>query len=247
MFVSVERVLDPRLQGKPVIVLSNNDGCAVSRSDEAKQLGVAMGYPWFKLREKPHLADLIVCSSNYEECGAFSSRFHDTLATVSADAETYSVDEVFVALPHHEPAAVAATAQTRVRTRTGLPAAVGIGPTKTLAKVAQRQAKASGAGLTTWTSRDVDELLTATPVSEVWGIVSRLNARLAGLGIVTAADLARADAGVIRRRWSVVVERTACELADVPCQPVGFTPKDRQQLMYSRMLGQPVSTRSEMR
>ncbi|MFS3130648.1 Y-family DNA polymerase [Nocardioides sp. Bht2] len=250
MFVSVERVLDPRLQGKPVIVLSNNDGCAVSRSDEAKQLGVAMGDPWFKLREKPHLVDLIACSSNYEEYGAFSSRFHDTLATVSADTETYSVDEAFVALPHHEPAAVAATAQSRVRAWTGLPTAAGIGPTKTLAKVAQRHAKAIGVDLvdlTTWTSRDVDELLTATPVSEVWGIGSRLTAGLAGLGIVTAADLARADAGVIRRRWSVVVERTARELAGVPCQPVGFTPKDRQQLMYSRMLGQPVSTRSEMR
>lgn len=99
MLVSVERVLDPRLQGKPVIVLSNNDGCAVSHSDEAKQLSVAMGDPWFKLREKPHLADLIACSSNYEEYGPFSSRFHDTLATVSADTETYSVDEAFVALP----------------------------------------------------------------------------------------------------------------------------------------------------
>lgn len=231
-------------------VLSNNDGCAVARSDEAKALGVQMGDPWFQLREKPHLLNLVAMSSNYEEYGAFSSRFHETVATVSAETEVYSVDEAFVGLHRRDPASTVAELQARVLQWTGLPTAAGIGPTKTLAKVAQRHAKAIGqplVDLTTWPHDDVGALLAATPASEVWGIGTRLTAGLAGLGITTAVDLARADAGALRRRWSVVLERTARELAGVPCMPVGFTPKDRQQLMYSRMLGATVSTTSEMR
>lgn len=254
MFVSVERVIDPTLRTRPTIVLSNNDGCAVSRSDEAKALGIAMGQPWFEIRERPHFDSVVARSSNYAEYGAFSSRFHETVATLAASTEIYSVDEAFVGLPQRGPAGdqaeTAAAIQDRVRRWTGLPTAAGIGPTKTLAKVAQRHAKNIGVplvDLTDWSHREVGELLAATPVSEVWGIGSRLTRGLATLGIHSAADLAYADAGVLRRRWSVVLERTARELAGVPCTPVGFTPKDRQQLMYSRMLGQTVTTRSEMR
>lgn len=252
MFVSVERVIDPSLRGRPVIVLSNNDGCAVARSDEAKDLGVKMGEPWFELRDRPHLAGLVARSSNYAEYGAFSSRFHATVATLAAGVEVYSVDEAFV-----DPGAVGAEAaalvtriQDRVRRWTGLPTSAGIGTTKTLAKVAQRHAKATRAPLCDLSGRlrpEVDELLAATPVGEVWGIGTRLTRGLAALGVHTALDLARADAGVLRRRWSVVLERTARELAGTPCMPVGFTPRDRQQLMHSRMLGATVSTRSEMR
>lgn len=251
MFVSVERVLDPTLIGCPVIVLSNNDGCAVSRSDEAKALGVAMGQPWFEIRERPHLDPVIARSSNYEEYGAFSSRFHATVASLAAETEIYSVDESFVTLPASlDASARADEIQARVRQWTGLPTAAGIGATKTLAKVAQRQAKADGVALldlSTWTCDQVEELLAATPVGEVWGIGPRLTRGLARLGIHTALDLARYDAGVLRRRWSIVLERTARELAGVACMPVGFTPKTRGQLMYSRMLGATVSTRNEMR
>ena len=250
MFVSVERVLDPTLGSAPVVVLSNNDGCAVSRSDEAKQLGVAMGQPWFEIRERPHLAGVVGCSSNYEEYGAFSSRFHATIATLAAGVEVYSVDESFVTLPRTDPAMAAAQIQDRVRRWTGLPTAAGIGATKTLAKVAQRHAKDIHqplVDLTSWTPAEVDQLLAATPVSEVWGIGDRLTRGLAPLGIHTALDLARANAGVLRRRWSVVLERTARELGGVACMPVGFVPADRKQLMYSRMLGATVSTKTEMR
>lgn len=251
MFVSVERVLDPGLRGLPVIVLSNNDGCAVSRSDEAKALGVGMGQPWFEIRERPHMDAVIARSSNYEEYGAFSSRFHTTIATVAADTEIYSVDESFVTFPPSaDPATLGAEIQSRVRQWTGLPTAAGIGTTKTLAKVAQRQAKADGVtllDLSGWTRPQVEELLDATPVGEVWGIGSRLTRGLAGLGVHTALDLARYDAGVLRRKWSVVLERTARELAGVPCMTVGFTPKPRGQLMYSRMLGATVGAPAEMR
>ena len=191
MFVSVERVIDPRLRGRPVIVLSNNDGCAVSRSDEAKALGVAMGDPWFQLREKPHLVDLVACSSNYEEYGSFSSRFHETVASVAIASETYSVDEAFVRLPRSSPAAAAAPIQDRVRRWTGLPTAAGLGTTKTLAKVAQRHAKNLGVDLvdlTSWPQSEVLELLAATPTEDVWGIGNRLRAGLAGLGVHTALE-----------------------------------------------------------
>jgi len=172
------------------------------------------------------------------------------VVTVKAQTEVYSVDEAFVGLPRTDPAEAVATLQSRVRQWPGLPTAAGIGPTNTLAKVAQRHAKGIGeplVDLTTWPAGEVGELLAETPASEVWGIGARLTVGLAGLGIHTASDLARADAGVLRRRWSVVLERTARELAGTPCMPVGFTPKDRQQLMYSRMLGATVSSSTEMR
>lgn len=249
-FVSVERVLDPSLIGVPCAVLSNNDGNVVSRSDEAKALGLGMGQPWFEVRSKPQFDAVVARSSNYEEYGAFSSRFHATVASLAAEVEIYSVDESWVLFPPGcDPEVRAAEIQARVREWTGLPTSSGIGITKTLAKVAQRQAKADHLDLmdiSTWSRPQVEELLAATPVGEVWGIGPRLTRGLAGLGVSTALDLARYDPGVLRRRWSIVLERTARELAGTPCMPVGFTPKSRQQLMYSRMLGASVSTRTEM-
>lgn len=239
-----------RLRGHPVIVLSNNDGCAVSRSAEAKDLGVGMGDPWFQLRDKPHLAGLIARSSNYGEYGGSSTRFHETVASLSAEHEVDSVDEAFVLLPGRDPGGSVADIQARVQRWTGLPTAAGIGGTKTLAKVAQRHAKNTGidlVDLTDYSHADTEELFAATPVGEVWGVGSRLRAGLAGIGVHTALDLARTDAGYLWRRWSVTLERTGRELAGIPCMPVGLNPKHRQQLMYSRMLGATVSSRSEMR
>lgn len=254
MFVSVERAIDPTLVGEPVIVLSNNDGCAVSRSDEAKALGVAMGQPWFEIKSRPHLAPVIARSSNYEEYGAFSARFYETVASLVADLECYSVDEVFTSLPATEPgqaSSYAAAVQQRVKTWTGLPTAAGIGPTKTLAKAAQHWAKAHGQTLvdiTEWPHHEVEEMLAATPVDDVWGVGSRLTRALAGIGVHTALDLARTDPGVVRRRWSVVLERTVRELAGTQCIPITEEPepRSRQQVMYSRMLGRPVTTREEV-
>lgn len=250
MISPVAGSVDPHLIGQPVIVLSNNDGCAVSRSDEAKQLGVTMGQPWFEISRKPHLKTVIARSSNYAEYGAFSSRFHNTIATLAADVEIYSVDEAFVTLPAGEQLEVAEAIQARVQRWTGLPTSAGIGTTKTLAKVAQRHAKNEHrtlCDLTTWPPTDLEQLLAATPTEDVWGIGRRLSAGLAELGVRTALDLSRADPGVLRRRWSIVLERTGRELAGTPCMPVGFEPRDRQQLMYSRMLGATVSDPREMR
>ncbi len=177
MFVSVERVLDPSLCGVPVVVLSNNDGCAVSRSDEAKRLGVGMGQPWFQIRSQAKFRHVRALSSNYAEYGAFSARFHAVVADLAAQADVYSIDEAFVTIPpRDDPQARVAAMQGRVRQWLGLPTSVGVGPTKTLAKVAQRYAKSKGesaADLTGWPRPQVEELLAEVPIDEVWGIGHR--------------------------------------------------------------------------
>lgn len=258
MYVSCERVFQPELNGKPVVVLSNNDGCAVARSQEAKDLGIEMGRPWFEIQRQPAWRDVVIArSSNYELYGDMAARLVSTLASLVADIEVYSIDECFVRLPQPTPGSTTETArliQERVRRWTGLPVAIGVGPTKTLAKQAQHWAKAnpnSGGicDLTCWPADRLADAMAATPASDVWGIGPRMTRHLAGYGIHTVLELARADPGFLRRRHSVVVERTVRELAGTPCIPLGGEPgpRRRQQVMYSRMLGRPVTTHDEMR
>jgi DNA polymerase V len=259
MYVSCERVFQPDLENRPVLVLSNNDGCAVARSQEAKDLGIAMGQPWFEIQRVPAWRDQVVArSSNYELYGDMAARLVATLATLVADLSVYSIDECFARLPATTTspavAEIAQQIQDRVHRWTGLPVSIGVGPTKTLAKQAQHWAKAnpdSGGicDLTTWSAEQLEAAMAATPASDVWGIGPRLTRHLVGYGIHSVLDLARADAAFLRRRHSVVLERTVRELAGTPCIPLGDAPapRGRQQVMYSRMLGQPVTTRDEMR
>lgn len=251
MSVSCERVIDPTLEGLPVIVLSNNDGCAVALSREAKAMGVTMGRPWFELTQDRRYRGLIARSSNYELYGDLSARFHETITSLAADAEVYSIDEAFVSIPARGAEELVRAINDRVKRWVGLPVVSGIGPTKTLAKVAQRHAKQHPdmrgvCDLTAWPHGAVEELLQATPVEEVWGVGNRLTVRLRGEGIRTAGDLARADPRHIRSSYSVVLERTVRELAGAPCMPVGYDPPQRAQIMHSRMLGSPVTTRAQM-
>ena len=253
MYVSCERVFQPELQDRPVVVLSNNDGCVVARSQEAKDIGIPMGEPWFRVRSNPKWRSTIARSSNYELYGDMSARMVTVLESFTPHVEVYSIDECFLRLPA-EPGSALATA-TRIRERVatwiGLPVQIGIGPTKTLAKTAQHHAKAhpelgGRCDLTGWAPAAVDELLDSLPVSDVWGIGGRLTARLAPLGIRTTLDLARADPRQMRRLFSVVVERTVRELGGVPCTEFGPAPPVRRELMHGRMLGQPVTSWAEM-
>lgn len=253
MYVSCERVFQPELQDRPVVVLSNNDGCVVARSQEAKDLGIPMGEPWFRVRANPKWRSTIARSSNYELYGDMSARMVNVLEGFTPHVEVYSIDECFLRLPA-EPGSAAATAariRERVATWIGLPVQIGIGPTKTLAKTAQHHAKAppelgGRCDLTGWAPAAVDELLAGLPVSDVWGIGGRLTARLAPLGIRSTLDLARADPRQMRRLFSVVVERTVRELGGVPCLEFGPAPPVRRELMHGRMLGQPVSSWADM-
>ncbi len=279
-FVSCERVFDPTLEGKPVVVLSNNDGCVVARSAEAKALGVQMGTPWFKLRDTTAHTGLIARSSNYELYGDFSARAHTLLQEFSAWQEVYSIDESFLGLPEHFGGATetrpdagsaagtqqAAHATSRIhethnahahrivsamRQRLGLPVCVGIGPSKTLAKLANHGAKRTPelGGVCNWssyTTAQQEHILSRTPVTELWGIGRKLGPRLAAQQISTALDLQRADDGVIRRRYGVTALRIVHELRGVACLPIAPAAEEKQQLLYSRSFARPVCTAAEL-
>ena len=218
-YASAERAFNPSLEGKPVIVLSNNDGCAVTRSPEAKALGIAMGEPWFKLAPRAKEWGLVALSSNYELYGDISARVMELLGRYSAWLEVYSIDEAFLGVKGTpaELLKLGRSMKAAVRRNVGVPVCVGIAPTKTLAKLANKWAKNNKtfAGVCHWDSIPAAEreaLLGRLSVEEVWGIAGRLTKRLNVMGIFTIADLVRADPVAIRDKFNVVMMRTVLEL-----------------------------------
>lgn len=253
-YVSCERAFDPRLEGVPVVVLSNNDGCVVARSDEAKALGIKTGEPWFKLAEAaPHLG-LIQRSSNYELYGDLSSRVMELLGRYGLWQEVYSIDESFLGLSGtaQELDAQGTRIRAAVARHTGLPVCVGIGTTKTLAKFANRIAKQNRhlggvCNLDTMDPAAVERIMSRVPVTGLWGVGAKLGKRLEAMGIRTVADLKAADPAVIRSRFSVTLQRTVLELNGTSCLPLEEERADRQQLIFSRSFSVPVTTAAEMR
>jgi DNA polymerase V len=246
-YVSCERVFRPSLEGRPVVVLSNNDGCIIARSDEAKALGFAMGDPYHLNQEKLTRHGVHVFSSNYGLYGDMSRRVMDTLSTFSPEIELYSIDEAFLNLAGFERRGLAAYAQqirATVRRHTGIPVSIGIGPTKTLAKVANHVAKtASDAGGVSdlAAAGDVDRVLASVEVGEVWGVGRRWASWLESQGITTALDLKRADPKAIRRKMTVVGERLVYELNGRPCLPLELVTPRRKSLTVSRSFGQTLT------
>lgn len=250
MYVSVERVFDPSLWSKAVVVLSNNDGVAIARSAESRALGVQMGQPWFEIRKNPRLRDVIARSSNYELYGDFSARMVALLRELVEHVQEYSVDESFVLLGAATAVSQAQLIQQTMARGLGLPVTIGAGPTKTLAKVASLHAKNSPAGIVevgTMSAQGIDELLAEMPVGAIWGVGRRLPDKLARIGIHTAYDLKSAEPQQIRRLFSVVLERTVLELRGVPCIEFYDEPASRHQLIYSRLFGSAISDPAEMR
>jgi DNA polymerase V len=246
VYVSCERVFRPSLEGRPVVVLSNNDGCIIARSDEAKALGFAMGDPYHLNRDKLTSHDVEVFSSNYALYGDMSRRVMDTLADHTPEIELYSIDEAFLNLAGFEGRGLTAYVrliQATVRRHTGIPVSIGIGPTKTLAKVANHLAKArpESGGVCDLTAMDGDQALAGIEVREVGGVGRRWAAWLAGQGIVTALDLKRADPKAIRRHMTVVGERLVYELNGRPCLPLELVTPPRKGLTGSRSFGQPLT------
>jgi DNA polymerase V len=245
-YVSCERVFRPALEGRPVVVLSNNDGCLIARSDEAKALGFAMGDPYHLNKEKLTGHDVAVFSSNYALYGDMSRRVMDTLGTFTPEIELYSIDEAFLNLAGFERRGL--TDYTRlirasVRRDTGIPVSIGIGSTKTLAKIANHLAKArpENGGVLDLTHVDVDDALAGIEVPEVWGVGPRWARWLETQGIVTALDLKRADPKAIRRKMTVVGERLVYELNGRPCLPLELVTPPRQGLTVSRSFGQTLT------
>jgi DNA polymerase V len=245
-YVSCERVFQPRLDARPVVVLSNNDGCIIARSPEAKALGLAMGDPYHLNREQLTHYNVEIFSSNYALYGDMSRRVMETLAAQTPELEIYSIDEAFLHLTGLESWGLTDYArhlQATVRRYTGIPVSVGIGPTKTLAKLANHLAKMEpdAGGVCDLTAADVDQALAEVRAGDVWGIGRQWAAWLAGQGIHTALDLKRADPKAIQRHMTVVGERLVYELNGRSCLPLELVAPPRKGLTVSRSFGRPLT------
>lgn len=246
-YVSCERVFDLRLRGVPVIVLSNNDGCAVARSDEAKALGIKMGDPAFKIKDKIEQHSIRVLSSNYTLYGDMSRRVVSVLDDFSPRLENYSIDETFVDLSGFGNRMVKHATEMRaeVRERTGIPTCVGIAPTKTLAKLANFAAKKNPlfAGVCDLTDQKVaDYVLARVPVGEVWGVGSATEAKLIGQGIEWASQLRDMPLPLARKMGTVVLERLVAELRGIPCLDLEEVAPQRKGMAVTRSAGEPMRT-----
>lgn len=252
-YVSAERVFDPKLRNKPVVVLSNNDGCCVALSKEAKALGIPLGQPWFQLAGEAPRLGLIARSSNYELYGEMSARVMRILHDCSAWVEVYSIDEAFVGVrgTPEQLKTWAREVKERILKHLGLPVCIGVARTKTLAKLANRTAKKVPVltGVCVWDAVPVqtrEDLLGRLPVIEVWGIAVRLTKRLYALGIQTVKQLRDADPVRMRERFSIVVMRTVLELRGTPCIPMEEEQEIKDQLIFSRSFSEKISSRDDM-
>lgn len=248
-YVSCERVFNPKLEGEPVVVLSNNDGCAVARSNEVKALGVKMGQPWFQLKDLTRKHGIIAYSSNYALYADMSNRVMSILGMFSPEQEIYSIDECFLDLTGFKRINHTDYGQ-RIRQRikqwTGLPVCVGIGPTKTLAKLANHMAKKNPefngvCDLTSLSSQQQADWFNRIEVGEIWGIGRRLAPKLHEIGIRTVLDLKRSDPAQLRARFSVVMEKMIREINGTACIELEEINPPKKQILSSRSFGIPVA------
>lgn len=256
-YVSCERVFRPSLQGLPVVVLSNNDGCAIARSDEAKALGIKMGQPYYQFRDLERASNLVCLSANFELYGDMSDRMMSLAAGLGPLQEIYSIDESFIGdldgIPDLTRRAWAIC--TRIDKWIGIPTCIGLASTKTLAKLCNHVAKdaerkpgsypAALARVCNWSELTQEmriDLLRRTPAGDVWGIGRRIAASLADQGILTALDVARMPTAQARDEWSVLLERTVRELQGISCISLDQAPAPKQQIACTRSFGHPITT-----
>ncbi|WAM56676.1 Y-family DNA polymerase [Vreelandella venusta] len=252
-YVSCERVFNPALEGKPVGVMSNNDGCVIARSAEMKALEIPMGTPSFQLEGLRRRGEIHLLSSNYELYGDMSARLAQLLRDACPDVAPYSIDEMFIYLDGFSDAqcqALGEVIRRRVRRYLGLPVCVGLAPTHTLAKLANHVAKQQphyqGVCLLTANSPATMALLKQLPVNDVWGVGRRLAERLAVSGIRTAWQLRECDPKQLRKRFSVVLARTVLELRGTSCLEMNALEAPRQRIMTSRSFGQATGVKAEL-
>lgn len=252
-YVSCERIFDPSLEGKPVVVLSNNDGCVIARSAEAKKLDIDMAAPWQAIAPEATMKGVIARSSNYELYGDISARAVELLSRYTSSQEVYSIDESFIRLTGttEQVTATAREIRTTIKKLIGLPVSIGIAPSKTLAKLANRGSKSSPAlqgvcNLNAYTAEQLTAILASVDAGQVWGVGSRTAKKLTGMGIHTGADLRDCDAARIRKIFSVVMERTVQELRGIDCLPLEEERADKEQIQFSRSFAAPISTVTEL-
>lgn len=249
-YASCERVFQPALRGRPVVVLSNNDGCVIARSNEAKALGIDMGAPWHLFKKRFEEQGVIVRSSNYTLYGDMSARVMRILADFTPDLEVYSIDEAFLDLAgiDRQTEHVQRLRET-VHQWTGIPVSVGVAPTKLLAKVANRLAKknpASGGAKALVDEASQTEALGRLALTDLWGVARRMAARLEAEGIRTPLELRAADPRDLRRKFGVVTERLGRELNGTPCLPLELLTPDRKSIVASRSFGQAVTDKADI-
>lgn len=242
-FVSCEQVFDPRLRNKPVVVLSSNDGCVVARSKEAKVLGVPMGAPAYQLEALFKLHKIHALSSNFALYSDMSSRIMETLQQFSPRMEEYSIDEAFLQIRSSNPIYVGQQIQKKILQDIGIAVSVGIGMTKTLAKVANDYAKSHTLdGIFFFANeQQTDAILETLAVKEIWGIGRNLAPELSSYGIQNALQLKRADLGWIQKKFSVMVQRIAMELQGKGCLSLLEAEPSRQSITCSRSFKKPLT------
>jgi DNA polymerase V len=260
-YASCERVFRPSLLGVPLVVASNNDGCAIARSDEAKALGIKMGQPLFEVRRQFPDAGVVIVSANFALYGDISNRMMGIAAGLGPQQEIYSIDECFIGLAgmSGDLGQRARRMRERILQWIGIPTGIGIGQTKTLAKLANHVAKSAArkpgsypvefahvCNLAAMPSSDLEAVLAATDLGEIWGIGPRIGAQLRGEGLATALNVARMDPAMVRRRWSVVLERTVRELQGQPCISLEEAPSPKREIACTRSFGHPVTALEPM-
>lgn len=257
-YVSCERVFNPSLIDKPVIVLSNNDGCAVARSNEAKKLGIKMGVPLFQIKDIVQQNNVIVLSSNYTLYAEMSRRFHKVLGTyvTESEQEIYSIDECFLDLTNYYEnfnlSSYAQDMRITILKWIGLPCCVGIGSSKTEAKIANHIAKKYPAFNSVCNLVDMDlcnkeSFLSEIDVSEVWGVGRKHSKKLQGMGINSVFDLACTDPREMKKKFSIVMARTVAELQGISCIEIEHAPQPKQQIIASRSFGSRVTELQDLK
>ena len=249
-YASCERVFNPKLEGKPIVVLSNNDGCIIARSNEAKALGIPMGAPFFKYKQLINRNKVHVFSSNYTFYGDMSARVMTSLRSLVDEIEIYSIDEAFLDISSFAYCDLEDTAKeikTLIKQWTGIPVSIGIGSSKTLAKIANRQAKKDSLD-NVFDIRNPDvkkSVLQELPVEEIWGISTRWGRRLRKIGIETAQDLVEANPRYVKKTISIVGERIHYELNGVSCMGIEEV-KNKKNIISSKSFGKKVSQVQEL-
>ncbi|XYS41416.1 Y-family DNA polymerase [Acinetobacter baumannii] len=258
MYVSCERVFDPSLNNKPVIVLSNNDGCAVARSNEAKSLNIKMGVPLFQIKDIVQQHKVLVLSSNYAMYAEMSRRFHTILASyvTAEEVEPYSIDECFVDFTAYEKnfdlEKVGQQMRQQIWKWLGLPVCVGIGRSKTEAKIANHIAKKnpgfnSVCDLVSMDPCNKEYYFSLIDVSEVWGVGRKHSKKLQSIGINTVLDLACAEPREMQKKFSIVMARTIYELQGISCIEIEHTPPSKKQIVASRSFGGRVTELTDLK
>lgn len=247
-YASCERVFQPHLNGKPVVVLSNNDGCVIALTAEAKALGIKMGAPYFKIEKFAKQEGVTVCSSNYALYGDMSQRVMHVLSGYAPKIEVYSIDECFLdffGMPYDLTDYSLGICQT-VKQWTGIPISIGIAPTKTLAKLVNRLAKKGCSPVLDWRTLP-STILESIPLDDLWGISRRWSEKLNALGIHHALALRDANPKMMRQHFGVVMERIVMELRGISCIPLEEMPAPKKQILTSRSFGEKLTSFDDLR